>query len=303
MQAWLGGRARGVSIQAGTWILHGTAEQAGPQARYRGRQRRGGAGIKDATKRAASQYHRADVAIEQQHGWFGGGGGRAEQAGERMGRYAEGPRVEGSLAHAEIEDLANGRQRQGEPKRPGVYAEVAVGGPGTGEGGHDPKIPPFLTRVFSERYPPPMCDPNPSAPKSGPSSPQEWARRFARLFLLGVILLGSGCGPVISSYLLIGADAELAGARAAEAEKYASYEYIAASEYLHKAKEEYGYADYGPAIDFAWKAQELAKKGTTKANLQRHRYVSDDAEVAPAASPGPANDKKNASDDKKGGTP
>jgi hypothetical protein len=40
---------------------------------------------------------------------------------------------------------------------------------------------------------------------------------------------------------------------------------------LHKAKEEQGYADFGPAIDFAYKAQDLAQKATTRAQDEKKR--------------------------------
>jgi hypothetical protein len=88
---------------------------------------------------------------------------------------------------------------------------------------------------------------------------------------LGVVSGLCGCGPIISSYLIISAQADLDGAKAAEAEKYAVYEYTAASEYLHKAREEQGYADFGPAIDYAGKAHELAQKATTRASDEKKR--------------------------------
>jgi len=74
-----------------------------------------------------------------------------------------------------------------------------------------------------------------------------------------------GCGPAISSYVILSAEAQLDGARAAGADKLAIYEYTSAREYLHKAREEQGYADFGAAIDFATKAEELARKSTERA--------------------------------------
>ena len=81
----------------------------------------------------------------------------------------------------------------------------------------------------------------------------------------------TGCGPIISTYLIVGAQADLEGAQAAEAERYAVYEYTAASEYLHKAREEQGYADFGPSIDFAYKAQDLAQKATARAQDEKKK--------------------------------
>jgi hypothetical protein len=105
----------------------------------------------------------------------------------------------------------------------------------------------------------------------------------------------SGCGPVISTYLIVTAQAELDGAQAAEADKYAVYEYTAASEYLQKAREEQGYADFGPAIDYSYKASELAKKAREHAEKERDKQRAPDAvpegygvevqEPAPPAAP------------------
>jgi hypothetical protein len=81
------------------------------------------------------------------------------------------------------------------------------------------------------------------------------------LIALGTSLWGSGCGPVQSTYLIVSAQAELDAARAAQADRYAPYEYTAADQYLAKAREEQGYAEFGAAVDFAYKAKELAKEG------------------------------------------
>jgi hypothetical protein len=89
--------------------------------------------------------------------------------------------------------------------------------------------------------------------------------------LLPIALALTGCGPVISTYLIVSAQADLDGAKAAEAEKYAVYEYTAADQYLHKAREEQGYADFGPAIDFAFKAQDLAEKATARAQDEKKK--------------------------------
>lgn len=89
--------------------------------------------------------------------------------------------------------------------------------------------------------------------------------------LCAVLLFTTGCGPIISSYLIVGAQADLEGAQAAEAQQYAVYEYTAASEYLHKAREEQGFADFGPSIDFAFKAQDLAQKATARAQDEKKK--------------------------------
>jgi hypothetical protein len=70
-----------------------------------------------------------------------------------------------------------------------------------------------------------------------------------------------GCGPVqYISTVSRGASADLDAAKAAGADKYAPYEYTAAAEYLHKAREEEGYADHQAAIHFGQVASDMAKK-------------------------------------------
>jgi hypothetical protein len=95
-------------------------------------------------------------------------------------------------------------------------------------------------------------------------------RALAILALAGAL---SGCGPVISTYLIVSAQADLDGAQAAEAEKYSVYEYVAADQYLHKAREEQGYADFGPSIDFAYKADDLAKKAIARAQDEKKKQA------------------------------
>lgn len=103
-------------------------------------------------------------------------------------------------------------------------------------------------------------------------APSSWptVRRVLATGVVGVALLcTTGCGAAMSTYLILRAQAELDGAEAAEAEKYAPYEYRAANEYLHKSREEQGHADFGPSIEYAFKAQELAEKGRSRAEQQR----------------------------------
>lgn len=94
-------------------------------------------------------------------------------------------------------------------------------------------------------------------------------RRLPFALALAAIFPLGGCGPTLSTYLIISAQAELDGAKAADAEKHAVYEYTAASEYLAKAREEQGYADFGPAIDYAYKATELARQAQERAEKEK----------------------------------
>ncbi len=90
----------------------------------------------------------------------------------------------------------------------------------------------------------------------------------------------------MSTSLIIDAEAKMAALKAAEAEKYAPYEFTAATQYLHKAHEELGYADYGPAIDYAYKAAAAADKGIKRASDEKDRELerSNATSIVPATS-------------------
>ena len=94
-----------------------------------------------------------------------------------------------------------------------------------------------------------------------------------------LMMIGTGCGASMSTYLILKAQYELDGAEAAEAEKFAPYEYTAANLYLDKAREEQGYADFGASIKYAWKAEELAIQGRERSNEVKAR------ETAPLEAP------------------
>jgi len=84
-----------------------------------------------------------------------------------------------------------------------------------------------------------------------------------RLVLLLAPLLVSlwACGPV--EYInQVGnkAASAVSAAKLASAERYAPYEYTAAEEYLHKAREEAGHAEYQDAIEYGRKAEDLANR-------------------------------------------
>ncbi|MBM4279503.1 MAG: hypothetical protein FJ137_01645 [Deltaproteobacteria bacterium] len=117
------------------------------------------------------------------------------------------------------------------------------------------------------------------------------------LSLLGLAFaispLTTGCGPILTVWLISDAEAKLAGARAAQAEQNAVYEFTAAEAYLTKAHEELGYADYGPAIDYAFKANNLAAQGAERARDQRSKHLDQQdssgstSQDAPSAPPTP----------------
>jgi hypothetical protein len=84
---------------------------------------------------------------------------------------------------------------------------------------------------------------------------------------LGAVVLAAvstltGCGPIeYINQVSIKAAGAVSAAKLAQADRYAPYEYTAAEEYLHKAREEAGYAEYEDAIEFGRRAEDLANKG------------------------------------------
>lgn len=84
-------------------------------------------------------------------------------------------------------------------------------------------------------------------------------RRVSTASLFALAALGASCGPVQSSTLIVDAQAELAAAQTAGAEKQAPFEYVAAEEYLHKAREEQSYSDFEVSVRFAKKAKDCAR--------------------------------------------
>src|SRR5262245_47978757 len=86
---------------------------------------------------------------------------------------------------------------------------------------------------------------------------------LARVVLaLGAAVSIAGCGPIeYINQVGIKAAAAVSAAKLAQADRYAPYEFTAAEEYLHKAREEAGYAEYEDAIEFGRRAEDLANKG------------------------------------------
>ncbi|HUB06210.1 MAG TPA: DUF4398 domain-containing protein [Myxococcales bacterium] len=90
-----------------------------------------------------------------------------------------------------------------------------------------------------------------------------------RALLVGLSMLAaSGCvAPVMTLMDLSDAEAEIAAAKTADAEKWAPYEYTSAELYLHEAKDRLGYSGsyYQTAYEYAQKAAEYAKMAKEKA--------------------------------------
>jgi hypothetical protein len=116
------------------------------------------------------------------------------------------------------------------------------------------------------------------------SSPAAW--------VLGAALAAAAaaCGPTQSTALIMDADVQLQAATTADGEKLAPYEWTAAREYLHKAREEQGYADYELAIDYAEKAGKLARDAKARAMGAKAEGELPDAPSG-ATAPAPADPK------------
>ncbi|MEE2789616.1 MAG: DUF4398 domain-containing protein [Myxococcota bacterium] len=84
------------------------------------------------------------------------------------------------------------------------------------------------------------------------------------LSIVGLVGL-SACGPISALSSVRKATIAIESAEIAEAPKTSPYEFQLAQEYLKKAREEQGYADYQEAIDLAVKALEFAEKARRRA--------------------------------------
>lgn len=99
-------------------------------------------------------------------------------------------------------------------------------------------------------------------------------------FPLGLGLFTLACGPIQSTSHLLDAEVMIEAARTAKADKYAPYEWTAANLYIHKAREEVGYADFETAVDFAQKASKYATQARDAAmKAVRRDDIGDTAPV------------------------
>lgn len=96
-----------------------------------------------------------------------------------------------------------------------------------------------------------------------------------RVFLttLTLALLGAACSPVSAGREISDAQGALAAAENAGAPRLAIYEYTAAVEYLHKAREENNHSDYDAARTYAAHARELAQEARSRADRQSAQAV------------------------------
>lgn len=91
------------------------------------------------------------------------------------------------------------------------------------------------------------------------------SRVLGVITLLSLLIIGVGCGPIVSGVQIVNASIELRAAKTAGAGTHAQYEYIAAQEYLQKAREENAYSDFWAARKYADKALDYAMRARKKA--------------------------------------
>ena len=91
------------------------------------------------------------------------------------------------------------------------------------------------------------------------------------------------CGPVeYISQVGNKAASAVSSAKLAQADRYAPYEYTAAEEYLHKAREEAGYAEYQDAIEYGRRSEELANRARAISVAKLAEQASKSSRVTPA---------------------
>jgi hypothetical protein len=97
------------------------------------------------------------------------------------------------------------------------------------------------------------------------------------------ITSAAGCGPIeyLNQVSAKAANA-VAAARLAQADRYAPYEITAAQEYLHKAREEAGYAQFQDSIEYGRKAEELANRARAIAVTRMSQPAPDASPTSPA---------------------
>jgi hypothetical protein len=102
------------------------------------------------------------------------------------------------------------------------------------------------------------------------------------LLLAAGAFAASGCGPI--EYInQVGnkAASAVSAAKLASADRYAPYEYTAAEEYLHKAREEAGHAQYQDSIDYGRKSEELANRARAIAVARLAQQPSKSSRLTP----------------------
>jgi Domain of unknown function (DUF4398) len=116
---------------------------------------------------------------------------------------------------------------------------------------------------------------------------QELGRlRRLRTFAAGSVLVlapFAGCGPVEYINQVGNKAAEaVSAAKLAQADRYAPYEYTAAEQYLHQAREVAGHAEYQDAIEYGHRSEDLANRARALALAHVAEQPSKSSRVTPA---------------------
>jgi hypothetical protein len=134
-----------------------------------------------------------------------------------------------------------------------------------------------------------------------PDAEKRGAASLAAALAACAVVLVCGCGPIeYINQVGVKAAGAVSAAKLAQADRYAPYEYTAAEEYLHKAREEAAYAEYEDAIEFGRKAEELANKGRAIAVAKLSQSASASSSATPASearTPAPAEDHPKTEDE------
>ena len=82
--------------------------------------------------------------------------------------------------------------------------------------------------------------------------------------LSGALLIGTGCGPIQATQRVSEAEVAVMQARMAGSDSTAPYEFFVATEFLYKAKEEWGYSDFEASLHYATVAKRSAEEALRK---------------------------------------
>ncbi|MCB9764694.1 MAG: hypothetical protein H6739_33270 [Alphaproteobacteria bacterium] len=108
---------------------------------------------------------------------------------------------------------------------------------------------------------------------------------LAATLALTALALQGGCTAIKATVPMAQVEDAWGDAREADAEARALYEYTLAEQYRLKAREEWGYSDYGDAeelarkaLDYCRQAEEMALYGATDDDAQRRHEILENLE-------------------------
>ena len=133
---------------------------------------------------------------------------------------------------------------------------------------------PMIDRTLTSWYGPPALRRH-RRPRTG---------ALAIISLALALTTTAACGPIeYINQVSVKAAGAVSAAKLAQADRYAPYEFTAAEEYLHKAREEAAYAEYEDAIEYGRKAEELADKGRAIAVAKLSQSAGASQSATPAS--------------------